>query len=193
MRAALLAAGEGHRRRSRRPATWLPHRRSIADRPATAADRQPPGTGRPTSCSSAPMTKPSSPAINASPAAASPSVRPAWPPPTSLRPSPASSPRCPPPQGRRTVTVNNGTEFARHPHLHTLGIETFFCDPHVPWQKGGVEHALGRLLRTLPRKTDIATLSAQRVHQLVHGSNRTPRTCWGMRRQRKCLSTKCCT
>ena len=37
-----------------------------------------------------------------------------------------------------------------------LGIETFFCDPHSPWQKGGIENAIGRLRRFLPRKTDLA-------------------------------------
>ena len=82
-----------------------------------------------------------------------------------------------PPHGRRTVTFDNGTEFARHHHLHALGTETFFCDPHALWQTGGVEHAIGRLCRTLPRTTDVATLSNQRFHQLVHASNHTPRTC----------------
>ena len=55
-----------------------------------------------------------------------------------------------PPQLRQTVTFDNGTEFARHYQLHTLGIQTFFCDTHSPWQKGGIENAIGRLRRTLP-------------------------------------------
>src|SRR5262249_11546980 len=60
---------------------------------------------------------------------------------------------------RRTLTFDNGTEFARHHRLHQLGCQTYFCDPHAPWQKGGIENAIGRLRRTLPRKTDLATLS----------------------------------
>ena len=48
------------------------------------------------------------------------------------------------------------------PPTPALGIETFFCDPHAPWQKGGVENAIGRLRRGLPRKTDLATVSAER-------------------------------
>lgn len=62
-----------------------------------------------------------------------------------------------PPTWRQTVTIDNGTEFARHYHLHALGLETFFCETHSPWQKGGIENALGRLRRTLPRKTNLAT------------------------------------
>ena len=40
-----------------------------------------------------------------------------------------------PPDGRQTVTFDNGTEFACHHHLHALGIETFFCDPYAPGRK----------------------------------------------------------
>ena len=82
-----------------------------------------------------------------------------------------------PPAWRQTVTFDNGTEFALHYHLHKLGIETFFCDTHSPWQKGGGENAIGRLRRTLPRKTDLAALPEARVTQLLQASNNTPRKC----------------
>ena len=82
-----------------------------------------------------------------------------------------------PPQWRRTVTFDNGTEFALHYRLHDLGIQTFFCDTRSPWQKGGVENAIGRLRRTLPRKTDLATLSQSRFIQLIQAYNNTPRKC----------------
>ena len=84
-----------------------------------------------------------------------------------------------PPAWRQTVTFDNGTEFARHDHLHALGLETFFCDPHAPWQKGGIENAIGRLRRTLPRKTDLATLSDEHFTRLVQVYNNTPRKCLG--------------
>ena len=86
-----------------------------------------------------------------------------------------------PPQWRRTVTFDNGTEFARHHRLHDLGVETFFCDTHSPWQKGGVENAIGRMRRTLPRKTNLAELSEGRFVQLVQAYNNTPRKCLGYR------------
>src|SRR5215813_5167240 len=78
---------------------------------------------------------------------------------------------------RRTITFDNGTEFAYHYRLHKLSMRTFFCDPHAPWQKGGIENAIGRMRRGLPRKTDLATLSDRRLMSLVRSYNHTPRKC----------------
>ena len=44
-----------------------------------------------------------------------------------------------------------------------------------PWQKGGIENAIGRMRRFLPRKTDLATLSAQTLPQLSSPPTTTPR------------------
>ena len=82
---------------------------------------------------------------------------------------------------RRTVTFDNGTEFARHSALHRLSIGTFFCDRYAPWQKGGIENAIGRMRRFLPRKTDLATLPNKRFRILVAAYNHTPRKCLDFR------------
>jgi IS30 family transposase len=86
-----------------------------------------------------------------------------------------------PPQWRQTVTFDNGTEFARHYQLHAHKIQTFFCDTYAPWQKGGVENAIGRMRRTLPRKTDLATLPEDRFVELIQAYNNTPRKCLDFR------------
>ncbi|MCH8897016.1 MAG: IS30 family transposase [Chloroflexi bacterium] len=54
---------------------------------------------------------------------------------------------------------------------------TLRCDTHSPWQKGGVENAIGRLRRTLPRKTDLAALPEHQFTALVQAYNNTPRKC----------------
>jgi IS30 family transposase len=78
---------------------------------------------------------------------------------------------------RRTVTFDNGTEFARHHQLSAIGTSTYFCDPHAPWQKGGIENAIGRMRRFLPRKTDLATLDDIGFLHLIATYNATPRKC----------------
>lgn len=81
---------------------------------------------------------------------------------------------------RRTITFDNGTEFARHYGLtQALGMQTFFCDPYAPWQKGGVENAIRRLRRQLPRKSDLAKISPIHLDQIVAAYNNTPRKCLG--------------
>jgi IS30 family transposase len=83
-----------------------------------------------------------------------------------------------PPGLRRTMTFDNGTEFASHHKLRDqLSLATFFCDPHSPWQKGGVENAIGRLRRYLPRKTNLNALSPRQITAAARRYNHTPRRC----------------
>ena len=83
-----------------------------------------------------------------------------------------------PPQLRRSITFDNGTEFSYHHRLTSkLNMATYFCDPHAPWQKGGIENAIGRMRRRLPRKTDLATLRPRQLDSLVAAYNHTPRKC----------------
>ena len=77
-----------------------------------------------------------------------------------------------PPGLARSLTFDNGTEFAEH---HRLGMPTFFCDPHAPWQKGGVENAIGRFRRWLPRRTDLEQLSTNDLLRAAQAYNHTPR------------------
>ena len=78
---------------------------------------------------------------------------------------------------RRTVTFDNGTEFAAHLSLQSLLIKTFFCDPHAPWQKGGIENAIGRMRRFIPRNTDLEKLPTRRLRKSIAAYNNTPRKC----------------
>ncbi|MGE0005399.1 MAG: IS30 family transposase [Parvibaculaceae bacterium] len=82
---------------------------------------------------------------------------------------------------RRTLTQDNGTEFV-HYRLHKpLAIKTFFYDPHSPWQKGGIENMNGRLRRSLPRRTDLATLSHHQIRAIARRNNSIPRKCLGFK------------
>ena len=78
---------------------------------------------------------------------------------------------------RQTVTFDNGTEFARHARLRLIAMQTYFCDRYSPWQKGGIENAIGRIRRFIPRKTDLAVLSHTSLHALIRAYNNIPRKC----------------
>jgi transposase, IS30 family len=91
---------------------------------------------------------------------------------------------------RRTVTFDNGTEFAAHLSLQSLLMKTFFCDPHAPWQKGGIENAIGRLRRFIPRKTDLEKLPTKRFRQSIAAYNNTPRKCLDFRTPAEAFSSQ---
>ncbi|PCH99033.1 MAG: IS30 family transposase [Rhodobacteraceae bacterium] len=77
---------------------------------------------------------------------------------------------------RRSITFDRGSEFMNWPHLQAeLGIQTWFCDPSSPWQKGTVENTNRRARRWLPRKRDIRLLSDQDIKQICDRLNDTPR------------------
>ena len=83
-----------------------------------------------------------------------------------------------PPRACRSITFDNGSEFSKHYLLtHRHGIQTWFCDTHSPWQKGGIENIIGRLRRQLPTKTNLAHLSTRSLQRCVDRLNNTPRKC----------------
>ena len=82
-----------------------------------------------------------------------------------------------PHQLAKSVTFDNGTEFAEHHRLHELGMKTYFCDVRSPWQKGGVENAIGRTRRPLPRKTNLDNISTADINHYSTIYNHTPRKC----------------
>lgn len=84
-----------------------------------------------------------------------------------------------PPSLRRSLTQDNGSEFSLHYQLNPIGIKTYFCDTHSPWQKGGVENMNGRIRRFIPLKTKPDSFSDNDLQELAYRLNATPRKCLG--------------
>lgn len=81
---------------------------------------------------------------------------------------------------RKTITYDNGPEFARHHEINAaLAIKSFFCNTRSPWQKGSIENGIGRLRRYLPRPTDIHAMPEKRLRAIIKAYNNTPRKCLG--------------
>lgn len=73
-----------------------------------------------------------------------------------------------------SITFDRGTEFCSH---EKLGIKTYFCDPHSPWQKGGVENFNGRIRRFLPKSFDHKLLTQELANEVENIVNHQPRKC----------------
>jgi IS30 family transposase len=72
----------------------------------------------------------------------------------------------------RSLTLDNGQENRLHQRLNVL---TFFCDPHAPWQKPGVENMNRFIRKYIPKKSDIALFSKKFIASIVQKYNNTPR------------------
>ena len=87
-----------------------------------------------------------------------------------------------PARARRTITHDNGGEFARHEVVtKAIGLRAYFCDPHSPWQRGSIENSHGRLRRDLPRKTALNEYTDADIDDVIWNLNATPRKCLGYR------------
>jgi|TARA_B100001013_G_C24567659_1_gene425219 IS30 family transposase len=83
---------------------------------------------------------------------------------------------------RKSITFDNGGEFAKHLRLcECFNIQTWFCDPYKSWQKGSVENINGRLRRDIPRKMNLLKVSDEEIEQIIITHNLTPRKILGYR------------
>lgn len=83
-----------------------------------------------------------------------------------------------PGHARHSITFDRGTEFLGY---RALPATAWFCDPHSPWQKGGVENANGRLRRYLPLESGTMERSPDALQALAAKLNAVPRRCLGYR------------
>jgi IS30 family transposase len=77
---------------------------------------------------------------------------------------------------RLTLTWDQGNEMARWRRTASeLGLEIYFCNPHSPWQKGGVENTNKILRRWFPKSTPLNTHTQHHVDHIAHRLNTMPR------------------
>ena len=81
-----------------------------------------------------------------------------------------------PPQLRRTLTWDQGTEMARHTDVEdATGLKVFFADPHSPWQRPSNEHFNGTARRYVGKGTDLSVFAPKDLDKISHRINTMPR------------------
>jgi IS30 family transposase len=81
-----------------------------------------------------------------------------------------------PPELRRTITWDQGTEMARHLTITaTLGTPVYFCDSRSPWQRGTNENTNGLLRDYFPKGTDLRLHTAEYLLAVENELNNRPR------------------
>jgi len=80
----------------------------------------------------------------------------------------------------RSITVDNGSEFAHHYRLaDTIGVPTYFCDPYSAYQRGSNEHFNRRIRRYLPKGSSFTDLTQDELDEIVQEINNRPRKVLG--------------
>lgn len=79
---------------------------------------------------------------------------------------------------RRTMTFDNGSEFARFKDIEiTTGIKVFFADPYAAWQRGTNENTNGLLRQFFPKGCDFKVVTQKDLAKAVANLNHRPRKC----------------
>jgi len=96
-----------------------------------------------------------------------------------------------PPALRRTLTLDNGKEFADHERLAAqAALRIYFADPYCAWQRGTNENTNGLIRQFLPKGTDLARIPKNRFLKIQQLLNDRPRKRLGYRTPSEILSSR---
>jgi IS30 family transposase len=93
---------------------------------------------------------------------------------------------------RRTITFDNGKEFAEHEQLAAAtGVDVYFAKPYCSWQRGTNENTNGIIGQYFPTGTDFSDVSHRAVAELQSSLIHRPRKRLDYRTPREVLTALC--
>lgn len=99
-----------------------------------------------------------------------------------------------PAKGRQTLTLDNGTENAKHEILSAkLGIRCYFARPYASWERGTNENANGLIRWYLPKGTDFRKITSEQIARIEKLLNTRPRKCLGYKTPLEVAASSRCT
>lgn len=75
----------------------------------------------------------------------------------------------------KSITFDNGKEFARCSELENLGIKIYYAHPYSAYERGANENLNGMVRRFLPKGTDFSTVSEKQLKYIEDWINNYPR------------------
>jgi transposase, IS30 family len=92
---------------------------------------------------------------------------------------------------RRTLTLDNGKEFAEHERLsQEAALDVYFAKPYCAWQRGTNENTNGLVRQFFPKGSDLARKPRQRFEKAQHLLNNRPRKRLGYRTPHETLGSR---
>lgn len=75
----------------------------------------------------------------------------------------------------RSITFDNGTEFAACEKFESLGFKVYYAHPYSAWERGQNEHFNGMLRRFIPKGSDLSVLTQDDLDRFAEYLNSLPR------------------
>ena len=92
---------------------------------------------------------------------------------------------------RKTLTLDNGKEFAEHEQLELeAALKIYFAKPYSAWQRGTNENTNGLVRQFFPKGTDLASISEHRFTKVQQLLNDRPRKRLGYRTPNEVLASR---
>jgi len=78
----------------------------------------------------------------------------------------------------KTITADNGKEFAKHMLISRhLNVDFFFAHPYSSWERGTNENTNGLIRQYLPKSRNLSMVTAQEETMIMDRLNLRPRKC----------------
>jgi len=92
---------------------------------------------------------------------------------------------------RKTLTLDNGKEFAEHEQLQMeAALKVYFAKPYSAWQRGTNENTNGLVRQFFPKGTDLANLPEHQFTKVQQLLNDRPRKRLGYRTPNEVLASR---
>jgi IS30 family transposase len=79
----------------------------------------------------------------------------------------------------RSITGDNGKEFAAHQFITDEFCDFFFANPYSPWERGSNENLNGLIRQYLPKKSDFNNFTDEQIREIETKINNRPRKRFG--------------
>ena len=93
-----------------------------------------------------------------------------------------------PPDLLKTLTFDNGKEFARFRGLEALGLKVYFARPYHSWERGTNENRNGIIRKVLPKGTAFNDLTEEQRRRIDYLLNDRPMRCLNWRTPREAFA-----